>query len=600
MSSINQHVRLEPKEALNPNLSFCTAKPKALRVWVEELPITNIPKASKLLHDAIIEVHLLITPPENRFQLLEVLAEPIRAICIVLTKNYLGQTLVLTQKTMNAAQLSQALQSELASAYERVIVDTKDTRTGITRKPPAYTATAIYRCIAELLQLQLRCHLLYSALPDYYWLKLNTLYLYAEQLNYLSITQQTPGFEHFSSLTPADLYKVSILLEVAKPEQLRQQEITHLKEVLPLWAKKVKLSPYSPEVAQSFIVDIHSNQPPQYNKVPNDEDVHHVRVLDTSELVTALRDYIYSRSSDTDIANNPDPDFAVPEQFGPDLMTKLCNAWGERGKRLLQRSDVNMHVQACTGLTSIHYFASGCVDFATAPKNTHVIYTEKGDFKSDPGTSYSTELAIEEMDVWSNTFNSEPTETEEKSFQAEINNTKEFKLETINASAGGYCLRWDPEITEKIQAGDLIGLQTGSSKPWGLGVVRWIRQDQSALFNIGVEFLSAMIRCCAIQAVGASDIGTDPLRALLIPGSKKSGRPPTIITYHRPFNSGSKAKIIIGDKSTQVRLKQSINSSYAFNQFTYMVLAENKPAMGASSEQVDGQQSNIDALYENL
>ena len=598
MPSINQHVRLEPREATNPSLSFCAAKPKAMRAWVEGLQITNIGKVSKLLHGAVSEVHILKTSGEVRFQLLEILKDPIRNICESLSKNYLGQTLVLTQKMMSSAQLSQALQSELASAYERVIVDTKDSRTGLTRKPPSYTATAIYRCMGELLQLQLRCHLLHSALPDYYWLKLNTLYLYAEQLNYLSNPQPTPDYEHFSSLTPAELYKIALLIEASKPEQLRQQEITLLSDVLPIWARKVSLTPYTPDVAQSFIVDIRANEPPQYHKTPDESDLHHIRVLDTTELVDTLRHYVHSNNLNIDAAI--DSDFTVPDQFGPDLLTKLSNSWGHRAKRQLQRTDSNVSVQACTGLTSIHYFASGCVDFSKPGKDKNMVYVEDTDFSHDPGTSYSSELAIETGDVWDSVFESDQTKINTTAIRPGINKTKEFKLETINASEGGYCLRWDPEVSEKIQAGDLIGLQVTADKPWGLGVVRWIQQDQSGLFNIGVEFLSAVIRCCSIQATGTSDDGGEPVRALLIPGSKKAGRAPSIITYHRPFQAGNKAKVVIDGDSKAIRLKQSINSSYAFNQFTYMVLEENKKPPGAASSANGKVGSDMESLYKNL
>ena len=600
MPNINQHVRMERRRAINPNLSFCAAKPKALRAWVEELQMTNLRKTSSLLHTALIEVHTLKTSPENRFQLLEILKEPVRNICEVLSRNYLNQTLVLTQKAMNAAQLTQALKSELASAYERVIADTKDSRTGLTRKPPQFTASAIYRCMAELLQIQLRCHLLYSSMPDQYWLKINALYLYAEQLNYLSNSQPTPRFKHFSSLTLAELYKVSLLAEASKPEQLRQQEISQLAEVLPTWAKKVNLTPYAEDLAQSFNIDLRENQPPQYHQIPDNRNLHHYRILDTTNLVESLRHYVYVHSSDANEDTAVDPNFTVPSQFGPDLLNKLSNAWGQRGKRKLQRADTNISVQACTGLTAIHYFASGNKDFASLTTHSNVVYLDKGERSRDPGTSYSSDLTVEKTDVWDTIFDPKQQEQQDKLLRSSINKTKVFKLDTVNASAGGYCLRWDPEITEKIQAGDLIGLQADSTKPWGLGVVRWVRQEQTGLFNIGVEFLSSMIRCCAIQPISFTDVGAEPIRALLLPGSKKAGRPSTIITYHRPFQAGSKAQIILETKTTQIRLKQSISSSYAFNQFTYMVLEENKKSSGVQSSATDDKGASIESLYRNL
>ena len=603
MPSINQHVQLAAREETSPSLSFCPAKPKAMQTWVDELRLTNIGKTSKQLYQAVAEVHTLKTTADTRFQLLEILKKPVRNICETLSGNYLGQPLILSGKTMNAAQLAQALQAELASAYERVLIDTKDTRTGLTRKTPQHAITALFRCMDELLQIQLRCHLLYSSLPDQYWIRINTLYLIAEQLCCLSMQQPTSDYGDRSSITIADLYKTSILIEASKPEQLRQQELSLLTKVVSAWAQKVELTPYAPELTQSFSVNIHSNHPPQYHQTPKDHDLHEIRVLDTTNLVYTLRQFIHEHS--TDDAANSDQNFPVPDQFGPDLLNKLANAWGERSKRQLERTDTSQGIQACTGLTSIHYFASGCVDFASLIKGSNVKpFEEHEESVPNLGTSFSNTLTIETEDVWGKAFSSgfkeEPEEENKRYQRVEHTKTKEFKLETINASAGGYCLRWDPEVTEKIQAGDLIGLQPDSSKPWGLGVVRWIRQDQTGLFNIGVESISPIIRCCAIQAIGLTDVGAEPVRALLIPGSKKGGRPPTIVTPHRPFQAGAKAQIVLGKQTIQVRLKQSINSSYAYNQFTYMILEENKRSGNSRSAETEQKKNNMESLYNNL
>ncbi|MBV1915478.1 MAG: hypothetical protein KUG72_08830 [Pseudomonadales bacterium] len=602
MPSINQYVRLAIREKNSPDLSFCSAKPKALQAWVDDLRLTNIGKTSKQLHQSIIEVQTLKITAENRFQLLEILRKPILNICETLSGNYLGQALVLSGKTMNAAQLAQALQSELASAYECVVIETKDTRTGLTRKTPQYTITALSRCMGQLLRLQIRCHQLYSSLPDQFWIKINTLYLIGEQLCCLSNQLPTSDYDELSPITLADLYKTSLLIEASKPEQLRQQELSALTKVIPIWAQKVDLTPYSPERTQSFSVDIYADHPPQYHQLLEDIGLDRIRVLDTTELVGTLREFIHKHSI-KDATAEQDQNFPVPNQFGPDLLNKLANSWGERNKRQLQRTDTRQGILACTGLTSIHYFASGSIDFASLIKTD----------KSDPfgveggelnlGTSFSNTLTIETEDVWGKAFTigmKEEPEAETKHQRVEHSKTKEFKLETINASAGGYCLRWDPEVTEKIQAGDLIGLQPDSSKPWGIGVVRWIRQDQTGLFNIGVESISAAIRCCAIKATGLTDVGAEPVRALLIPGSKKTGRQPTIITPHRPFQAGGKAKIILDKQIIQIRLKQSIASSYAYNQFTYMILEENKRPEHKRPVTTTPKKSDIESLYNNL
>jgi len=130
------------------SLSFADHTSVAIKQWVKELPMANIGETSRQLYQAIIELNKLMVAPNIRSQLLEVLREPIHYACQELSKHFLNQSIVLSEKQQKIANLTQALQIHLANGYKAVM---KDATSNISNeKIKKLFSCAAHRMMSEL------------------------------------------------------------------------------------------------------------------------------------------------------------------------------------------------------------------------------------------------------------------------------------------------------------------------------------------------------------------------------------------------------------------------------------------------------------------
>jgi hypothetical protein len=79
-----------------------------------------------------------------------------------------------------------------------------------------------------------------------------------------------------------------------------------------------------------------------------------------------------------------------------------------------------------------------------------------------------------------------------------------YPVQTVNESAGGYCIRWQGDGIPKVKIGELIGVQSPSNpRSYGLGVIRWMKQLPDKSLDLGLEVFST--RCEAADVREASD-----------------------------------------------------------------------------------------------
>ena len=121
MDKQNSHLLLRVTTPDKQSLSFCEASPRDLKKWVDGLPKANIGETARQLYQALVELNQLLTPSENRLQLLEILRPEIYFVCKQLEKHFLNQAIVLDERPRKVANLCQALQNHLAIGYKLIV-----------------------------------------------------------------------------------------------------------------------------------------------------------------------------------------------------------------------------------------------------------------------------------------------------------------------------------------------------------------------------------------------------------------------------------------------------------------------------------------------
>lgn len=586
---MNETSPLQLLRVLTPTqsrLSFCDATPRDLKRWIANLPKANIGETARLLYQALGELNPLLTPSENRLQLLELLRPEVYYVCKHLERHFLHQAIVLDDRSRKIVNLCQALQTHLAMGYKQIVA----------RVSPKYTkdrarllSTALQRAMHALNGLLLRASQLYSPVPEGLWLDLHQLYRIACQhrLQHLRVSDELASQIH--QLNTEQTYAVALLLGASRSNQLRQNQIARLGEVLEVWSQWVKLDPAT-TATSLFAVAPGLDIGPRYRSKFRAEQQPSLQGFDPQPLVRIMTTHLEQPTDHT---------LPVPGGMSVDTLHHLQAAWGEAAERSFQRTEGNGTLTLCVGMSALHYYLGGERSFSEILKTPA---TRKARFEASRRKT---------NDTWSQAFDAAPTGDSDLLPYEEIeyptspsdddstgsNNQHQFPtydLPIINHSPGGYCLGWPKEVPEQLQAGEMVGIRDANDQAWSIAVVRWIRQVRNGAMQMGIELVAPHAQPCGLQPIREQDEHGQYLRGLLLPEISALDLPPTMIAPRLPFQEGQQVLINTNGLERRVGLDRRVTSTHSFNQFAY-----HQEDSGPTEDGSD-QEGNFDSLWKSL
>ncbi|PTS85227.1 molecular chaperone [Pseudomonas sp. HMWF032] len=600
MDKQNSHLLLRVTTPDKQSLSFCDASPRDLKKWVDGLPKANIGETARQLYQALVELNQLLTPSENRLQLLEIVRPEIYFVCKQLEKHFLNQAIVLDERPRKVANLCQALQNHLAIGY-KLIVARLAPQPGKERNQ--LLAVALQRATHSLCGPLIRASQLYCPVPEGLWLELHQLYRIACSSDVQKILVRDNQARHTQGLSTEQSYLVALLLGCARCNQMRQNAIARLAEVLEPWSLLATLQA-GDDPSSLFAVAPQLDGPPRYISLFQRSELHNAVGIDPSLLVNAIKEHLQLT------ADSPtQPRLLVPEGFSQDMLQHLAAAWGDIAERTFQRSQGQGALTLCIGMSSLHYHLAGKRPFNEVLKLP--VTTNAAVFRPDTGTP----------DIWSNAFDAQKSNQWEnglpfeeiqyqspkkgESVEAGSNESyPTYAVAIVNISPGGYCLSWPKEVPSQLQAGELLGVQSTPKQGWSIAVVRWIRQVRGGGTQMGIELIAPHAQACGLQLVRKAEQSSQYLRALLLPEISAISRPASLITARLPFQEGNKVSINLNGSEHRAVLSRRQTSTGSFNQFEYRSIGQptnddGKPVTAPKSRAPGGEE-DFDSLWKSL
>jgi hypothetical protein len=601
-------------------LSFCEPTPRHMSEWIQNLPMVNLSESSRQLYYAIIELNQLITDPENRLRLLELLRPPIRFVCSSLSKHYLNQPILLPEKPGKISRLAMALDNNLAIGYKMVVSETANASYSlISRKESKMTTLAIQRCIAALTKTIIRSYQLYAPVPKKVWQDLNQLYLVAETNNLLDTKIEDHENLYVTKTTIADAYKRALMLGCCKPNQLRQKDIKIISDATELWSMHLTLG--SVEKGSNFVVNLSSDSPPIYQNLARKKLTDFHRGINFSQLLQLFNGYLAQSNKDKDIFVKG---ITVPQTVSENMVRCLLRAWEALTDRAFSRTPSSKPVTLCVGYSASHSFLSGGVDFDVLLQRGGVDITNidlnkkiENEDEEDPFSSHEVKSASNTADPWAGAYDAEKgdfVQAKKMDYLGSVNypSKKENFLEKqqkevktghhavypkhnailLDTSPSGYCIKWQNEIPCEVKTGELIGVNEGDVHAWSLGVIRWINKIDSTETLIGIELLAAGSIPCGAKVVTEGKRRSDYMRAFLLPSHIAGAQSSSLITPNLPFKED--ANVVInqyGELSPGV-LGKPILTTASFTQFLF------NADEGASA--IDASDDNLDDLWPDI
>lgn len=121
----------------------------------------------------------------------------------------------------------------------------------------------------------------------------------------------------------------------------------------------------------------------------------------------------------------------------------------------------------------------------------------------------------------------------------------------LNASASGCALMHSSGEAGDLSAGQALGLQL-PGKPWAVGVIRWIRSENSAHVELGIEILSG-----AAQPVRIAFERSSPEPAFLLPAITGQDMGEALLTTATASAAeAAKDFVLLAEKDGQLRISQ--------------------------------------------
>ena len=470
--------------------------------WIETLPLTNLQLAQGLLGEQIALVRHAQVVPAELLRLLELLREPVQYVQIELAHKYTARALPLDAN-------EQTLWTRVVSVWQELTDAYLVCRDAHVKGDPAlrnYGALIVMRCLRYTASTMFEYYRIYRQVPARYWKALHQLYVFAEQSDFAHVPVKDAFNETEADSTCCAAYCQALLADLANPFALSARQMGFLARWLEKWASQVSLSltPLPPSAIPALSVDLSGAQGPHFTD--DFEPVASLRHLDLDQVGRMLRQNItLLKQGHTPAMLGLGDDARQPgcENLLMLFYIQWCRAGTGRGE---QRAMIEEKAQVCMGMHAAHFFISG--------RSFRV-----------PGAHLSRQ---EEHDMQLFGHISERTERSMASMQSGA--VESWDL--VNQSNSGFmCMLRGPDAELRIGHNQLVAVRRGSSKLFYVGLVQWLRIEESADLFVGVRLFPGVARAVIARPANFhAPSGVSGFeRALLLPEMTVPATPATLI-----------------------------------------------------------------------
>ncbi len=455
-----------------PNQDSFPTQAKAVKQWIEALPLANSGVTAKMLYNGLKDLNTLEFDAVARLETLELLRHPISLTLTGMDKHVIGQPLPLPAQKRQIGQVMKDFHRELALGYKLAIIDLCSPRGAIPFLRGRYALLAVVRAMEHLTSLLGKCYLTYSEVPPNCWNELYQLMGYAVSQGLHEKLEKDPQVSGVQ-ISPLSCFVQALLMFLTNPYRLTQREIVDVEAACRVWAAHATL--HLNGVGNGvFLVDAESDSPPGVRVADTATRIYR---LDCAGLVATIRQGFDSIGRDRLMV--PRSKLGQTQALSMDLIERLLVAWGFGGERVHQRMPAGHMLEVAIGLQAAHYLVGGNKDFnvfVTALSNYGIALTER-----------------ERSAAWA---------------QASSESAKPAlsRVEVEDQSLGGYRIYWPSATNLRAKVGELVVLTAlvdeGDDDPrdWLVGVLRWLRGGNNDSLEAGVQLLTRQATAIAIRA----------------------------------------------------------------------------------------------------
>ena len=456
--------------------------PKRLRAWVEGLPRANQQAYLQELTRALDDFRARRLEGFARLEVLEVLRPMLLEAVTLLTSRLQGSSFPLTGAKAETATQLLALQRELALAYRMAVVESCAPSGKVPFLRGAQVAHALVRAMYHHVRWLATSHFLYRAPEPGAWAQLYALAAFAAAQGLDGKVVEDAAERR--NLTVSLLQNQAVLLSLANPYRFSQRELVDLWTLTRDTASLVELTPQRFAAAGALAL-IDNDAPPTYAArapEPGEGDVLWVDLRKLDGVIRAALSHA-GNTRETLVRLSRDYSLSLPTN----LLERVLEGWSQDASRSFPRLAGGYELDSVVGLSALHFQLAGQQDFDGFMREVRGIST------------HATDRA-----AW-------------MQGAADGVRAATVKVTVQDQSLGGYRLRWEAGQGVRARVGELVGLALpidDVGRDWSVGMVRWLRYDESGGIEAGVDLVARRAQAVGLRGLDASGGVQAPVRAL--------------------------------------------------------------------------------------
>ena len=491
MSAIFQRMAKALPERHAPGKSSFATESKALREWIDHLPLANPSATARLLLTALREMNQLRLDPSQRVAALETLRDPTTQVIGSLDRTVNADTFPLPAPKQQLGQQISDFDRELALGYTALVHDICAPAGAVPFMRGKAVTLALVRAIQHYGALLYRAYVLYQTPPPGVWQMLHDLFRFAVAVR----LDEKPVADPLKSGVEANVrgaYMHALLYALSNPYRFTQRENAEIYQLTRMLAGYCELRPgRAPEGA--IAVQVESDIGPGYLPEEREVPVDGVWAFQISGLTRFLDGEMAALPAGADAVPFVLKG-AAPLRMDLALVEKLSHGWSGTAGRGHTRLPAGHRLDCVIGLHAVHY-----------------VLCENMDFDAFLRSIRGVAISLRESDriaAWT----SSPT--------AETARLMRHGVRVLDQSLSGYRLQWDKLDGVRVKVGELLALappaEAGDMQDWMIGSIRWLRFHSHDAMEAGVELLSRHAVPVGLRSFDENGAPRAPMRGLLL------------------------------------------------------------------------------------
>lgn len=568
---------------------------RGVESWLADLPLGDPVEAARALAEGLAHHNGATWPATERLTL----AERIRPVCeeagAALRTRLRNCALPLSARTQQVAELAMTLLRELTYSYKIALLELADVKAA----GPAESSLrllALYRCVELLGRQVVDTYLIYRPEPCQIWGELHRLYRYAE----LTGIQRQPLTES-GRVSVEHAYKRVVLLALAGPYQLMQQEANTVYQWLDRWADRCAMTATDAlgTIAGKFYVDLDSDGPPHYAPRKLERHPANPRILDCVPLAAAIGGRLAAIAKETTGEHGTPIPLPLARRMERDLLVRLRDAWTGPRDRTSMRRSTHANVEIAAGLSACHHFLSGAAAFTPEKDEIAVHRAALGISGESGGATCNLSLVPAELEPWKleedesrlahdvdaprhSVFDADSKDLDmwQKIYftgsaaKHEHGNTEVVYRKTPwqqkNSSKNGLCLYCHSDCPVQLRVGELVVFQiSGDADHWQVGTVRWLCAAAGQRLEMGIEVLADSATPLAIRGIQGVGKDSEYFRALRLPAGGIDTPGGTLVVPAAIYDNNTVTVLNVGRQLFYGRLTTLVENTRCYSRFRY-------------------------------